>query len=239
MSKLSIAALFVALLLFGTAFAGDSLTPHRAEYKVKISVVSGRLNTELRQTEDGYVAHHVIKPTGFSKLLTRGRMDVTSEFSTAVDGVKPVRFQAIDTIRDDPDVNLSFDWSSNEVSGTVGSDDVTMQLEGLAHDSVSIQYELMSDLISGVTDDQYTLFDIDKMRVTEVSEAGSKRIKTKAGVFDAIGVRHQKQGSSRITTLWCVEELNFLPVIIEQHRKGKVIFKATLVKYTPTGEAST
>jgi len=104
---------------------------------------------------------------------------------------------------------------------------------------VSIQYELMSDLISGVTDDQYTLFDIDKMRVTEVSEAGSKRIKTKAGVFDAIGVRHQKQGSSRITTLWCVEELNFLPVIIEQHRKGKVIFKATLVKYTPTGEAST
>ena len=44
--------------------ADPSLTPHAAEYKVKISMLGGQLNTELRATETGYVATHVIKPTG-------------------------------------------------------------------------------------------------------------------------------------------------------------------------------
>jgi hypothetical protein len=33
--------------------------------------------------------------------------------------------------------------------------------------------------------------------------------------------------------LWCVEELGFLPVIIEQHRLGKLKVRAALSKYTP------
>ncbi len=150
--------------------------------------------------------------------------------------MQPIRFQSVDTIRKDPDVDLTFDWSTNEVSGTVGEENVLLQLDGIAHDSVSIQYELMHDLMNGGPDKQYVLFDIDKMRVANVSIAGEKQIKTKAGTFTAIGVQHQKEGSSRITTLWCAEELDYLPVVIEQHRKGKLKFRATLVKYTPSPE---
>ncbi len=212
------------------------LAPHTAEYKVRISVVSGRLNTELRSTEEGYVANHVVTPTGISRLITRGTMNVTSEFSDESDGVKPIRFRAVDTIRDEPDVDLSFDWNTNRVSGTVGEENVELQLEGVSHDSVSIQYELMHDLLSNETSDQYTLFDVDKLRVANISRAGSKEIKTKAGVFTAVGIRHQKEGSSRITTLWCAEKLDYLPVVIEQHSDGKLKFRATLVNYTPTQE---
>ncbi|MCH8944992.1 MAG: hypothetical protein IH910_09435 [Proteobacteria bacterium] len=57
----------------------------------------------------------------------------------------------------------------------------------------------------------------------------------KAGSYEAVGIQHQAEGSSRITTLWCVEELGYLPVVIEQHRKGKLKFRASLQKYTPTG----
>ena len=226
----------VVVFLAGQVAAETELTPHTAQYKVKISVVSGQLNTELRKTADGYVANHVIKPTGLSKLITGGTMDVTSTFSSEADGVKPIRFQSVDTIRKDPDVDLTFDWSTNEVSGTVGEENVLLQLEGIAHDNVSIQYELMHDLLNGAPDEQYVLFDVDKMRVANVSMAGEKQIKTKAGTFTAIGVQHQKEGSSRITTLWCVEELDYLPVVIEQRRKGKLKFRATLVKYTPSPE---
>lgn len=226
----------VVVFLAGQVSAETELTPHTAQYKVKISVVSGQLNTELRKTADGYVANHVIRPTGLSKLIAGGTMDVTSTFSSEADGVKPIRFQSVDTIRKDPDVDLTFDWSTNEVSGTVGEENVLLQLEGIAHDNVSIQYELMHDLLNGAPDEQYVLFDVDKMRVANVSMAGEKQIKTKAGTFTAIGVQHQKEGSSRITTLWCVEELDYLPVVIEQHRKGKLKFRATLVKYSPSPE---
>jgi hypothetical protein len=226
----------VALGLSVQVLAGPSLTPHTAEYKVRISIVSGQLNTELRRTENGYIANHVIRPTGMSRIITRGTMDVTSEFDDLPDGVKPVRFQAVDTIRDDPDVDLRFDWTTNEAVGTVGDEDVRLQLNGIAHDSVSIQYELMHDLLTGSNDDQYTLFDIDKLKIANVTNVGEKAVKTKAGKFMAVGIQHQKEGSSRTTTLWCVEELGYLPVIIEQHRKGKLNFRAKLVKYSPSQE---
>ena len=114
---------------------GAELTPHRAEYKVKISVVSGQLNTELRATETGYVATHVIKPKGIAKLYG-GQMRVRSEFTTTEDGVRPVSFHEVDTIRDDPETRIQFDWTTNQASGTVGSEEVLLQLDGIAHDNV-------------------------------------------------------------------------------------------------------
>jgi hypothetical protein len=59
-------------------------------------------------------------------------------------------------------------------------------------------------------------------------------VKTKAGTYEVVGIQHQKEGSSRVTTLWCAPELGYLPIVIEQHRKKKRNFRATLTKYTAT-----
>jgi hypothetical protein len=223
-----------ALLFAVSAAAAADLTPHRAEYKVKISVVSGQLNTELRAVESGFVATHAIKPVGVSRVITNGRMEVSSEFTTDADGVKPVSFHEVDTIKDEPEVRLSFDWTTNVASGTVGEDDVTIELEGISHDNVSIQYALMHDLLNGGAQETYILFDVDKMRVAHVRNIGTKTIKTKAGSYEVVGIQHQKEGSSRVTTLWCAPVLGYLPVVIEQHRKKKLNFRATLTEYTAT-----
>jgi len=222
----------MALLAVPSARAGD-LRPHTAEYKVKIKVLSGRLNTELRATESGYAATHVIKPTGLAR-LRGGKMYVRSEFQTAAEGVMPVAFLERDTIRNDPETRIRFDWDTNQASGTVGSEDVLLQLDGVSHDNVSIQYELMHDLLNSGPSETYVLFDVDKMRVANVRNIGTKSFATRAGTYQAVGIQHQKEGSSRVTTLWCAPELDYLPVVIEQHRKGKLNFRATLTKYNPT-----
>ena len=229
---LSAAWLVAAALLAAPAADAADLTPHTAQYKVKISLLSGRLNTELRETPDGYVATHVVKPTGLAKMLG-GNINVRSEFTAAADGVRPVAFREIDTIGNEPETNIRFDWTTNRASGTVGEDPVDLQLDGLSHDNVSIQYELMYDLLNGKPDDTYVLFDVDKMRVANVRNVGTKSIKTNAGRYEAVGIQHQKEGSSRVTTLWCAAELGYLPVVIEQHRKGKLNFRATLTRYSP------
>ena len=46
------------------AAPAPALTPHSAEYKVKISILSGKLNTRLQATEDGYEATHRVTPAG-------------------------------------------------------------------------------------------------------------------------------------------------------------------------------
>ena len=225
-------ALFAALL-FALPATATELTPHRAQYKVRIAVVSGQLDTELRRTDDGYVAQHVIKATGVSRMLTRGTMDVSSTFIAETDGVKPVSYHAIDTIRKDPEANIRFDWSSNQASGTVGDEEVLLQLDGISHDAVSIQYELMHDLMNGGPSATYVIFDVSKMRTVNVRNSGRKTVKTEAGSYEVVGIQHQKEGSSRVTTLWCAPALDYLPVVIEQHRKGKLNFRATLTEYTP------
>ena len=233
MKLLSHIWLIAALSLVAGHATAVELTPHRAENKVRISVVTGQLNTELRASDLGYVATHDVKPTGMSRVLTRGRMQVASEFTAADDGVRPVSYHAIDTIRDDPEARITFDWETNEARGTVGEEDVVLQLEGLSHDAVSIQYQLMHDLINDRPNASYVLFDVEKMRVANVRNVGTKSVKTPAGQFDVVGIEHQKEGSSRKTTLWCAPELDYLPVVIEQHRKGKLNFRASLAEYVP------
>ena len=231
-----LSSMVVALLVavsFALPLQAAELTPHRAEYKVKIAVISGQLNTELRRTDDGYIAQHVIKATGLARMLTRGTIDVSSTFVTASDGVKPVAYHAIDTITDEPEHHIRFDWSTNQASGTVGEDLVQLQLDGISYDAVSIQYELMHDLLNGGPGAEYVIFEVDKMRPVKVSNTGTKTVTTNAGSFDVVGIQHHREDKSRTTTLWCAPELDYLPVIIEQHRDGKLKFRATLTNYAP------
>ncbi len=221
-------------LILNSATAAESLTPHSAEYKVKISVLSGRLNTRLQLTEDGYEAVHRIVPTGMARMFVRGSIEEFAGFATAEDGVIPLRYRSVDTLsRDETSADIEFDWSTGAISGTVNGAEVESILEELAHDRVSIQYELMRDLMNGGASETYILFDIDELKTLNVTSIGTKEVRVPAGRFTAIGIQHQAEGSSRVTTLWCVEELDYLPVIIEQHRKGRLRMRATLREYHP------
>ena len=215
--------------------AESTLTPHSAVYKVKISVLGGQLHTELRETATGYEATHVIQATGMSRMLARGTIEEISNFDTAPTGIKPRQYRSKDTLsRDKAEVRVSFDWEAGEARGTVNDTEVVSTIEGLAHDRVSIQYEVMHDLLNNQRSDKYTMFEIDRIRPVNVRVIGEKRVDVPAGTFDVIGIQHQAEGSKRVTTLWCARELDYLPVIIEQHRKGKLRVRATLTDYVPT-----
>lgn len=225
-------------LLFaaGISLAQGSLTPHSAVYKVKIAVLGGELRTELVPTATGFEATHIIRPTGMSRMLVGGTIEETSVFDTVADGVKPREYRSQDTLsRDKTTAAVVFDWETGEARGTVNGEDVVSEIEGLAHDRVSIQYEVMQDLLNDTTSDKYTMFELDKLRPVNISIVGEKSVEVPAGQFRVIGIRHQAEGSKRATTLWCAEDLGFLPVIIEQHRKGKLKVRASLIEYQPSG----
>lgn len=230
---LRIACLAGLLLLAGPGIAAEGLMPHSAEYKVKISVLSGRLTTSLAASETGYSATHQIVPTGMARMFSKGRIVETAGFGAGADGVLPGTFVSSDSLSSDKtEADLAFDWSTGAVVGTVNGQAVEEVIDDLAHDRVSIQYQLMHDLANGGLGDTYVLFDIDEFKVLNVTNIGAREIKVPAGKYTAIGIQHQAEGSSRVTTLWCVEELGYLPVIIEQHRKGKLRMRAKLRSYT-------
>ncbi|MDH3276153.1 MAG: DUF3108 domain-containing protein, partial [Gammaproteobacteria bacterium] len=208
-----ITSLLVAGLFVGAVQASGELTPHTAEYRIKISVVGGRLGTELKSTDSGYIARHFVEPTGMSKIIAHGDITEVSEFAAGDDGIYPIAYQTNDTIdKDDPRADIRFDWNTFEASGTVNDEEFHASLDRLRQDRVSIQYALMHDLLNDQLSAQYYLFEADKIKTLNVRSIGTRQIEVPAGTFTAVGIQHQAENSSRVTTLWCAEELGYLPV---------------------------
>jgi hypothetical protein len=232
LTQLALTCLPLVAAAASPAMAEQALTPYSAEYRVKISVLSGRLTTELRPLADGYEAVHVIEPQGLASVLKDGEINEQSRFAAQDGGIKATWYRSEDSLSsDETRAEVNFDWAASELSGTVNDEDVRIALDGIVHDRVAIQYQLMHDLLNGGPDERYVLFDIDEFKTLIVRNVGERNVSTPAGDFRAVGIQHQAENSSRITTLWCVEELGYLPVLIEQHRKGKLRMRAELRAY--------
>ena len=215
------------------------LTPYTAEYKVKISVLSGKLATEFRRTPDGYVATSTITPSGLANVFLNGFVEETSWFGVSEKGVVPDRYKSIDTLtKDQKEMSFHFDWDRGEVSGNIADAEHVIALPGPVQDRVSIQFELMYELLNGQPADNYLMMNEEELRPIFVSNIGSKTVKVPFGRFTAVGIQHRNEDSSRVSTLWCVEELGYLPVIIEQHRNGKLRVRAVLSEYSPTPDTA-
>lgn len=224
------------LALAGTAHADAELTPHTAEYKVKISILGGRLSTRLDRTEQGYQGKYLVEPKGLAAVLASGNIEATSNFVDSSLGFLPDRHQTADSIsKDKIQATLDFDWDTDAATGIVTGElngaDVEQSLDFVVHDFVTLQYEIARDLKNGTIKDEYVLFEPDELKPVEISTVGNDRLKVPFGQFDVIGVRHQGKGSSRTTTFWFAPELDYIPVVIERHRKGKTLFRAVLDSY--------
>lgn len=244
MRKLTALLAIPLLGLAGSPAAADAvLTPHTAEYKVKISLLGGRLTTRLARTADVYVATHLIEPTGLAGAIAGGDILAESVFRADGDGILPLHYRGDDEVSSDKlRVDIEFDWNAQRAIGQYQTRDdpepvaVDDAIDTSIHDPVSIQYALMLDLANGGADSHYVLYEHDRIRSLTVSRIGTQTVETKAGTYEAVGIRQQAGNSSRATTLWFAEELDWLPVMIERHRKGKLQMRATLVRYQPETE---
>lgn len=227
--------LLLAVLLPASGSAADGilkLQPYKAEYKVKISVLSGKLATEFRRSGEGYVAQSIITPSGLANVFLNGFVEETSWFDVSANGVVPDRYKSVDTLtKDQKEMSFAFDWQANEVSGNIADVHHVIPLPGPVQDRVSIQYELMHELMNGAPADNYLMLNEEELRPIFVSNIGTKVVKVPFGKFTAVGIQHRNEDASRVSTLWCVEELGYLPVIIEQHRDGKLRVRAVLSEY--------
>jgi hypothetical protein len=233
-SSIRVFVFAISLLLLQITCGAAELTPHSAVYKIKISVLGGELRTHLQKLENGYRAESSIEATGMSRLIAHGAIRESSVFYLSDEGLRPAEFNSDDTLsKGGETVDFRFDWDANEITGTIDGAEFQTPLEGIVHDRVSLQFGLMHDLINGIHRDAYKLQDAETLKPLAITNIGAKRVKVPFGQFDVIGIQHQSEGSSRKTTLWVAESLGYLPVIIEQHRNGKLQVRAMLTEYTP------
>lgn len=230
----------VLALTAGIAVSAAEFEPHRAYYDVRIKVFRGSMVTQLQSDQSGYTGTSQISPRGFARLASNGTIENRSLFRLTANGVQPLAFEGSDTIsKRKKQATLNFDWDSLRVTGTASQKKSGKRIETLVdapveddmHDAISLQYALMHDLQNDGLKSQYVLADGDELKIINITQLESTTLRVPYGEFEVVPVQHQVESSSRVTTFWFAKALNYLPVKIEQRRKGKRLMKAELGDY--------
>lgn len=238
--RLLLLASALALLnpLTGAAAMADNgvqLTAFEARYKVRMSGLRGRMTMSLARTDGQYQAQSLLKPKGLASVFAGGELLESVSFDIAEDRVRPLQYTLRDKIaRNDESGALNFDWSAGTATGEHDGKPLNYDIDPLTLDRLSLQYALMLDLLHGRSAPSYTMLDGDRRKTITISQAGDQTIKVPFGRFEVREVRHQNQGSSRRTVLYCARDLGYLPVRIEQYKNDDLRVRAELFDYRET-----
>lgn len=191
--------------------------------------LSGGLSLVLESTDDGFTAESVLQARGLARLFLRGAIEEHVDFRVWHGRLRPTHYESRDSLsEDDQRTMIDFDWSALRAEESIGGSSQSYPLRPDSVDRLSLQFALMLALGQGRRDERLTLLDGEEKSLQLVYE--DTRLRVPLGVFDAVKVRHQRDGSSRATVLWCARDLGYLPVRIEQYRRGRSHVKAELVR---------
>ena len=179
------------------------------------------------------------RPGGLLKLFGRGRI---VEHSTGVwahnaDTAHPIPISTAYTFHEKGGKaarNLTADFAHSghlvrfDAENGVGD---SLASESPIFDPLSSMLLNMSRIASGEpTVRTLTLFQRGSLREVSLDDMGEESVETRAGTFATRHIHRRQQGSSRELHLWYSLEAPYLPVVIEQHRKGKLVARLTLKK---------
>lgn len=209
-----------------------------AVYKVRASIASGDLSMSLTRGADGtYLFRTITRPKGLVRIFARGEIDESSTLRLSDGAVVPLDYTLRDTISDDHDADLRFDWVEGVVAGVDRNEDVRGDLQPGMLNRAALYLAIMHDLKSGRLPAEYILFDRGRAKAYQLENLGSEMIEVPFGRFEAVKLVRNADDSSRSMYLWCAPELDFLPVRIELWKDDKRVSRADLkaVKGLPAG----
>lgn len=221
-----------------------SLRPFRAVYRVSAGILSGTFTLELEhRTGEDWVLTSTATTRGVARMLRRGDLVERSVLRFTADGVKPMEYVREDNISG-PERNaaLIFAHDAGRVFGTDYEQPVDLPMNGEVIDRLSMQVRLMRDLSLGLRPEEYFVVDRGDIREMDIAYAGTERIEIGDRRYEALRLDHQRRGSSRSTRLWTALEYDFLPIRIEQKRRGSTEWLGVLQEVSwgepPAGAAA-
>ncbi|MBB2497283.1 DUF3108 domain-containing protein [Aquipseudomonas ullengensis] len=119
------------------------------------------------------------------------------------------------------EVELDFDWTEKQILGTDRGDPVRLTLNRGLLDKSTYQLALQHDVADGKQSMSYQVVDGDELETYDFRVLGEERVRTQAGLIDAIKVERVRDPtqSSRKTVLWFAKDWDFLLVRLYQVEK--------------------
>jgi len=214
-----------------TAVAQDveplTVQPFTAVYQLEWhGLVAGYSTLTLAEPTPGrYEYSSVNRARGIFRLAFPDAISEESTFRMAGGRVEPLTYREHNGSKANQNVSLDFDWTMGRARGTAGGKSVDQPLEPGTQDPLSVQVELMRDLLAGDPPTHFLLFDHDSAKQYQYTRERTVTLDTAMGRFDTVIYRSDRPDSDRVMRLWLAPSLGYLPVQAVRWRKGKVEFE--------------
>ena len=136
-------------------------------------------------------------------------------------------------------VELDFDWTEKQVLGNDRGEPVRFPLNRGLMDKSTYQLVLQHDVAAGKQSVSYQVIDGDELDTYDFRVLGGERVRTQAGLIDAIKVERVRDPtkSARKTVLWFAKDWDFLLVRLHQVEKDGKEYQIMLKDGTVDGKA--
>jgi len=236
LQRLAASALFLLAALGAppAAAGGDAglpqpLTPFEASYRVTDgSSRLGRAEFGLERVDAGWRYYSRVKPEGLYALLLGEARD-TAVLEVHGDTLRPLRFTH-DEDGDEDDIRIEFDWNAGQARVFDQDGERTLALAPGMHDQFSAMLVVMQAFAAGR--DRLRLPSIDDGGEAEpltFERVGTTSLETPLDSFDTVHVRRVRENSKRETESWLAPDAGWIPVRIDQRRKGELVARMELI----------
>ena len=172
-----------------------------------------------------YVSTSRTEPAGMLSLVRNESRVERSVWTLAGDRVQPLAYRYERTGRKAREIDIEFDWTANVARHDSQGASWRLPVPSDTLDKFSYIFAMMRDLGRGKRNLEYTIADGGRrLKHYVLIGVGEELVDTSLGTFDTTVIRRDRRNGKRRTTLWCAEDLGFLPVkIVHRERDGKTL----------------
>lgn len=222
--------LLLPLFLLGAVSVSYAMpSQFQAEYSVTTDngMPLGKAKRNYQVDEDGnYLFTSTVKATGLAALFM-GTVEESSRGEVSPKGFKPKEYHYKRSGKKKRENLLAFDWDKKQLQHKLEKGKVS-ELPVSALDKLSFQVAIMQELASDSAKQEieYSVMDRRGLRIYKLQNQGKENISTKHGDYDAIHL--QRDNKKRKFSVWCAEELGYLPVLIQYTEKNGMTYQMQL-----------
>ncbi|MCB1757000.1 MAG: DUF3108 domain-containing protein [Gammaproteobacteria bacterium] len=210
----------------------SGITPFYVEYDVGNNLINaGVAKLSLKSQGDEWIYSLVTEPSGIFRLTGKGRIHEVSIINVNKDRLIPRSYsysQAGDEKR--RNIDAQFNWEGKQLTIQSRGEEETEALTDPILDRLSVTLAVMDQVRKGFSNAEMQVLDAGKIKTMEFINEGKETLDTKLGRMETIVVRRTREGSSRETVTWFAPSLNYVPVQMEQLKRGKLVARLTINK---------
>lgn len=194
------------------------ITPFTASYEIDWDgglSFSGSTKRQLKKNEHGQWIFESKASAMFASIYE------SSLFNWQGASLQPIKYTFKRSVLGKKrNAEVSFDWSSLEVTNQVENKPWKMPITPGVQDKISYQILLQKELAQGKTEFTYSVADGGHLKEYKFKVDGKELIEAPIGTFEAVRVtRVRKEGNNRQTYIWFAPELEYQIIKLHQIEK--------------------